>query len=90
MPKFGLTYQEERTVNRYESEVRYIGKRLVEKMYDFEVCFVTSNYGGEPYYSWKIKIDNEDVSLYYKLEFIHQLQNIFHALTGEELTLIKK
>ncbi len=88
--KLGLVNLGNHNINQYESEVRYVAKKFIEKSYDFEVCFATSTYGGEPYYSIRIRIDNEHVSLYCKLEFIHQLQNIFYALTGEELTLIEK
>jgi hypothetical protein len=40
-------------------------------------------------------IDNQDVFIFHdhsliKCEYVHQLQNLFHSLTGEELTLKNK
>lgn len=70
--------------NQYEAEERYT-IRIDET--NISYGFVAETYGGYPEKRTRFKFSNETIDTHKGVHFVHQLQNLFFALTGEELTI---
>jgi hypothetical protein len=75
--------------NEFESYERWVLHNRLDGTSDFEVHLITSTYGGgEPYLQTVCSIDEDErINTQYNLEYVHQMQNLFFALTGEELVI---
>lgn len=84
LENLGFKFIEILSVNDYESEDQYIFRHDET---NFVIGIVTSTYGGIFERSFRFRMDGDIIYLKTKLEYVHQLQNLYFALTGEELTI---
>jgi len=72
--------------NEYESYVRYVRHNDLDGTSNFEIHYVKSTYGNTEHYQYIISCDEDDrLNWGEDLEYIHQLQNLYFALTNKEL-----
>jgi hypothetical protein len=72
--------------NKYESYNRYVLFNVLDGTSNFEIHYIKSTYGNTEDYEFVISCD-EDERLNWgsDIKHVHQLQNLYFALTGEEL-----
>lgn len=76
--------------NQYESYVRYVLHNVLDGTSNFEVHYIKSTYGDTEHYQYIIACDEDDrINWGEDIKHVHQLQNLYFALTGEELHLTK-
>ncbi|MCT3917541.1 hypothetical protein HZQ04_15885 [Elizabethkingia anophelis] len=70
----------------YEAE-RYTPNQEDSEFFEYRLASGISyrDYICKPYHGWVIKLGDYDDSL--EIMFVHQMQNIYFALNGEELTI---
>jgi len=74
--------------NENEKYTRYVLHNILDGTSNFEIHFIESNYGNILHTEYVISCDEDDrINWGVELKYIHQLQNLYFALTGEELTL---
>ena len=74
--------------NEYECYVRYVLHNDLDGTSNFEVHYIKSTYGGEEHLQYVISCDEDDrLNWGTDLENVHQLQNLYFALTNEELII---
>lgn len=74
--------------NRLENYVRYVLHNVLDGTSNFEVHYIHSTYGGEDHYQYIISCDEDDrINWGEDIEHVHQLQNLYYALTQNELTI---
>ena len=95
--KFYFDKWENESYTQHENHLNYCLHNAIDGTFDFKVYLSESWYGAkntnpeeiikhtEKY--WGIKIDHDILYFFYELKYVHQLQNLYFALTGEELTL---
>ena len=77
--------------NEHEKYTRYVLHNIIDGTSNFEVHFVTSNYGGVEHTQFIISCDEDDrINFGIDIEYVNQLQNLYFALTGTELELNKE
>lgn len=75
-------------INEYESYIRYVLHNVLDGTSNFEVHYIKSTYGNTEDYQYVISCDEDDrVNWGKDIECVHQLQNLYFALVGEELTI---
>lgn len=75
-------------VNNNEKYTRHVIYNGIDGSSNFEVHYITSTYEGIINNEYVVSIDeNERVHVFYELKHLHQLQNLYFALTGQELTI---
>ena len=80
-----------RHTNEFEDYKRYVLHNVMDGTSNFEVHYITSNYGDKPEYSYIASIDEDErINSCVDLEYIHQLQDIYKVFIGEELTIKEK
>lgn len=84
LERFGFSQIETIQHNQYEVEERYT-IRINET--NISYGFVTETYGGVPDKRTRFKFSDETIDTHKGVHFMHQLQNLYFALTGEELTI---
>ena len=74
--------------NEFESYVRYVRHNDLDGTSNFEIHYIKSTYGNSEHYQYFISCDEDDrLNWGEDIEYIHQLQNLYFALTGKELTI---
>jgi hypothetical protein len=74
--------------NEYEKYIRFVLHNVIDGTSNFEVHYITSNYGSKEYKEFVISFDEDErVPHNVELKHIHQLQNLYFVLTGNELTI---
>lgn len=74
--------------NEYETYARFVLHNVIDGTSSFEVHIINSNYGNNEEKSFVISCDEDErYKIFIKLEYVHQLQNLYYSLTGEELIL---
>ena len=74
-------------INQFESYVRYVLHNVLDGTSNFELHYVHSTYGDMPHNQYIISCDEDDrLNWGEEIIHVHQLQNLYHALTGNELT----
>lgn len=74
--------------NEYENYDRYVLYNVLDGTSNFEVHYINSTYGGTNDFQYVISCDEDDrINWGVEIEHVHQLQNLYFALTGEELTI---
>lgn len=73
--------------NDFETYDRFVLYNVLDGTSNFEVHFIKSTYGNSDHYQYVISCDEGD-RIHWGKEIInvHQLQNLYFSLTGEELT----
>lgn len=84
LERFGFEFKGFLKVNDYESETQFTLRQNEE---NYTCSVVTSDYGGFVECHWRVRVDGDILYMRTKLEFVHQLQNLFYLLTGEELAI---
>ena len=76
--------------NEYESYNRYVLFNVLDGTSNFEIHYIKSTYGNTEDYQFVISCD-EDERLNWgsDIKHVHQLQNLYFALTGKELEITK-
>lgn len=71
-------------MNDHEHEVRRVYRVDSEQV--LKVCFVTEDYEGNGLSYYRLRLNDDNVSLFSltRLRYIHQLQNLVYCLTGKE------
>jgi hypothetical protein len=72
--------------NQWEQEERYLLYNVIDGTSSFLVVKVMSCYGNTYTEGWEARIDN-DVIWTKELKYVHQLQNLFFAIAGYDLTI---
>lgn len=70
--------------NQYEVEERYT---IRTDETNISYGFVTETYGGDPEKRTRFRFSEYTIDVLKAIRFVHQLQNLYFALTGEELTI---
>jgi len=75
--------------NEFETYDRFVLHNVLDGTSNFEVHLITSNYsGGNLYLQTVCSIDEDErINTQYDLKYVHQLQNLYFALTNEELII---
>ena len=74
--------------NEHEKYTRYVLHNILDGTSNFEIHFIESNYGNILNNEYVISCDEDDrINWGVELKNVHQLQNLYFALTNEELTL---
>lgn len=84
LERMGFEFSGFLKVNDYESETQFTLRQNEE---NYTCSVVTSDYGGFIECHWRFRVDGDILYMRTRLEFVHQLQNLFYLLTGEELTI---
>ena len=75
--------------NRYESYVRYVRHNDLGGTSNFEIHYIKSTYGNTEYYQYIISCDEDDrLNWGEEIINVHQLQNLYFALTNKELKIV--
>jgi hypothetical protein len=73
--------------NEFETYNRYVLHNVLEGTSNFEVHLIKSTYGNSNHYQYVISCDEDErINWGQEILYIHQLQNLYLALTGHELT----
>lgn len=74
--------------NEYETYDRFVLHNVLDGTSNFEVHIIKSTYGGSDVTQYIISCDEDDrLNWGEELEYVHQLQNLYFALTNNELTI---
>ena len=74
--------------NEHEKYTRYVLNNILDGTSNFEIHFIESNYGNILHNEYVISCDEDDrINWGVELKHVYQLQNLYYALTGEELTI---
>jgi len=74
--------------NEYETYDRFVLHNVLDGTSNFEVHYILSTYGNTHHKQFIISSDEDDrISWGVEIKYVHQLQNLYFALTGEELEL---
>jgi hypothetical protein len=77
--------------SKYETYDRFVLFNVIDGTSNFEVHSVISTHGNTPYQQFIISCDEDDrINWGIDLKYINQLQNLYFALTGQELMLKNK
>lgn len=72
-------------VNEFESYVRFVLFNVINGTSNYEVHFLTSNYGGEEYKEIIYSIDDGEPQRVKETSFVHNLQNHYFLTVGYEI-----
>jgi hypothetical protein len=76
--------------NEYETYNRFVLHNVLDGISNFEVHCILSSYGSSKHKEFIVSCDEDErINFGCELEHVHQLQNLYFALTGEELTINK-
>lgn len=74
--------------SEFESYDRFVLHNVLDGTSNFEVHFIKSTYGNSEHYQYIISCDEDDrINWGKEIEYVHQLQNLYFCICGEELTL---
>lgn len=95
--RFGFEKWGNEPFTPHENHLIYCLSNAIDGTSDFKVYLSESWYGAKELTPeeilkhtekhWGIKIDYDILYFYYELKYVHQLQNLYFSLTGEELII---
>lgn len=72
--------------SEFTKETVFVLYNIIDGTSSFVVAFIEDSYDSEIFTEWQARIDHD--CIYTKeLEYLHQLQNLYFALTGQELAI---
>ena len=75
--------------NEYESYDRFVLHNVLDGTSNFEIHYIKSTYGDTEHYQYVISCDEDDrLNWGEEPKYIHQLQNLYFALTNNELEIL--
>lgn len=86
LEKCGFENRGIKQTNEFTKETLFVLYNIIDGTSSFVAAHIEDSYGGEMFTEWQARIDHD--CIYTKeLEYLHQLQNLYFALTGQELAI---
>ena len=85
--KCGFEKWETIIINQHEYHERFVLHNAIHGTSNFEVRLVDSCYGGQQVDSIEFYCDYSEHISYHNTDHVHNMQNCFNGITGEELTI---